>query len=150
MTTTTYLRITNWTDPRTPPITVVVEAASLRSEDPFEAVESYLDSGFFVTYDTFDGDDPVEASMRGAQHAADERQREHNMAVAYFWYVERLPMLVPTGLMAGTEPAPLSREDMAWVLRSVSRHEDYRGQRFRVPLADGTWIEMQDGEVLPA
>jgi hypothetical protein len=149
----TYLRVTNWMHPATS-MTIVVEAEGLKSGDPYEAVESHLDAGFFVTYEIFDGEDGkggfMAATIHAAQRAAGEEQRERNMAVAYFWYADALRATHPDGVVVSTRPAPLSREDMAWVLRSLSKHQNYQAQTVTVPLEDETTITMRKGEVLPA
>lgn len=150
---TNYLRLTNWIDPTQPTMTVVVDGQDLKSEDPFDAVESYLDKGFFVTYEVFEGERSAagfaEATMHGAQRATEEDQRERNMAVGYYWYADALAITEPNGVVASTRPVPFPREDMAWVMRSLSRHENYKGQTVTVPLQDGTMITMRKGEVLP-
>jgi hypothetical protein len=153
----TYLRVTNWMHPATA-MTVVMEATGLKTGDPYEAIESHLDAGFFVTYEIFeceagDGgylDGFAAATMQAVKRASEEEQRERNMAVAYFWYADALRLVEPNGVVASTQPAPLSREDMAWVMRSLTKHEHYQAQTVIVPLKDGTTITMRKGEVLPA
>jgi hypothetical protein len=71
------------------------------------------------------------------------------MAIAYFWYANALRITRPEGRVISDKPAPLTREQMAWVFRSLAYHENYKGQDIYVPLQDGTFIEMKAGEVLP-
>jgi hypothetical protein len=151
---TNYLRVTNWSHPAEPSMTAVVDGADLKSEDPYDAVESHLDAGFFVTYEIFEGDKGeagfFAAMKHAAERAAQEERRERDMAIGYFWYADALRITTPDGVVASTRPVPFPREDMAWVMRSLSRHENYKGQTITVPLQDGTTITMRKGEVLPA
>lgn len=145
-----YLRMTNWIDAEQWPMTMVVEAGSLKSEDPYDAVESFMEEGFFMTYEIFDAPSFEAAMLEGAMQVDREMRREHDMAIAYFYYIDAIRLVTEGGQMIGTQPAPLSREDMAWVLRNLSRHPNYRSQTVSVPLEDGTTIKMKNGEVLPA
>lgn len=145
------LRVTHWPHPDMPTTLVLLESDMKLS--PLEAVEDMLDArhGFF-TYEVFevDEDDIVAATMEAVQRAEGAYDDERNMAIAYLYYVQTIRILAENGLLAGTLPAPLSREQMAWVLRSLAKHENYKGQSVQVPLEDGTTIEMKEGEVLPA
>src|SRR4051794_29934438 len=90
-------------------MTVVVDAADLKSEDAYEAVEAHLDAGFFVTYEIFEGERSdqgfFEATLRAAEQSGEQDKRERNMAVAYFYYADALSVVVPDG-MVGHQHAP--------------------------------------------
>jgi hypothetical protein len=150
---TTYLRLTNWSHPNMPPLTVAVEAADLKSGDPYEAIESYLDAGFFVTYEVFEEESGTDGFVAAVAHAAasavEHQKREHDMAIGYFWYANALRLVADNGVLASTRPAPVSREDMAWVLRNLAKCEHYKGQYAVLLRCGSTTIEMRDGEVLP-
>lgn len=149
--TITVVRLTHWPHPDMP--TTMATTEHDLKVTPDELVEQMLASqtGFF-TYEMFEAidGDIAAAGIDTAKRAEAAYDDERNMAIAYTWYTTRLSLLKDDGMMMGTEPAPLSREQMTWVLRSVSLHSSYGRQHFRVPLADGTTIEMKDGEVLPA
>lgn len=118
-----------------------------------QAVEEMLHAGHgFFTYEIFDIDseDIPTVTMEALNRTKGVENDERNMAIAYQWYVNWLSRLTPGGTIAGTEPAPLSREQLAWVLRSVAQSPLYDHQSFHVPLEDGTFIEMKNGEVIPA
>lgn len=149
--TITVVRLTHWPHPDMP--TTMATTEHDLKVTPIEMVEQMLKAhGGFFTYEVFEAvnDDIAAAGIEAAKRAEAAYDDERNMAIAYLWYIQRLPLLKDDGMMMGTEPAPLSREQMAWVLRSVSLHSSYGRQQFRVPLADGTTIEMKDGEVMPA
>lgn len=148
---TRALRITHWPHPDMPTLMALMESDMKVSAE--EAVDQMLATGQgFFTYEIFDVDDDdiAAATIAAAQRVQAVERDERNMAIAYQWYVNWLPQMAEGGTIAGTEPAPLTREQVAWVLRSAAHHPAYRRQNFRVPLEDGTTIEMKNGEVLPA
>lgn len=149
----TFLRMTNWSDPDKPPLTVVVPQESLEIKDVYEAIEGARLAGFFVTYEVFEVGSLPEAlgdvtriPLPGTEKFAYER----NMAIAYFYYARAIQWVTRGGVLASTLAAPLCREDLAWVLRCLASHPSYKGQTVTIPLQDGTTIEMKEGEVLPA
>lgn len=148
---TRALRITHWPHPDMPTMVCMLEGDMKVSAE--QAVEEMLHAGHgFFTYAIFDvedGADIPEVTLAAVNEAKGTENDERNMAIAYQWYVNWLSRLSPGGTIAGTEPAPLSREQVAWVLRSVAQSPVYDHQNFHVPLEDGTFIEMKRGEVLP-
>lgn len=143
-----YLRLTHW--PTIDGPTTMVLGEDSMTVPPLEAVEGMLNAGLgFFTYEVFDTDATsiVEATIEAQRRVGDD---DRNMAIAYIYYVQALGRLTPGGTMASTEAPPLSREQVAWVLRSVAHDEAYQDQRFIIPMSDGTTIEMEKGEVLPS
>jgi hypothetical protein len=147
---TTVVRLTHWDHPDKA-MTVATTENDLKVT-VVEAIEGMLDArhGFF-TYETFDApvDDIITATAECVRRAEEAREDERNMAIAYFWYANALRVTRPEGCVISNKPAPLTREQMAWVFRSLAYHENYKGQDIYVPLQDGTAIEMKKGEVLP-
>lgn len=144
-----YVRITNYVDPYNPPVTVVIAERDLESEDAYAAVEQCQSDGFFVTYEVFESDDPLAIATVKATARIDAA-KEHNMAIGYFYWAAMFPRVVKGGAIIADRPTPLSREDVAWVFRSLAARTDYDQQRITALLADGTLITLADGEVLPA
>lgn len=151
---TRVLRMTHWPTPDAPVLMAVRE--SDMTVPPEQAVEGMLanvgDTGFF-TYEIFEevpGAEFMATVFDAGERAAKLQNDERNQAIAYLWYTQQaLRVVSEGGVVMGTEPAPLSRRQMAWVLRCVAHSSAYDHQSFRVPLSDGTTIEMKNGEVLP-
>lgn len=147
----TVVRLTHW--PHIDMPTTIATTEDDLKVTPVEAIEQMLEArqGFF-TYETFasENSEIVSATVECAQRAEAAYDDERNMAIAYFWYANACKMTHPHGQVISDKPAPLTREQMAWVFRSLAHHPDYKGQRIFVPLQDGTAITMQSGEVLPA
>jgi hypothetical protein len=146
----TVVRLTHWPHPDMP--TTVATTENDLKVTPVEMIEQMLDArqGFF-THEMFEApvDDIILATAECARRAEQAYDDERNMAIAYFWYANAFRMTVPDGQVISDKPAPLSREQMAWVFRSLAYHPHYKGQRIHVPLQDGTTIEMKEGQVLP-
>jgi hypothetical protein len=147
----TVVRLTHWDNPDM--ATTVATTERDLGVTPVEMIEQMLDArlGFF-THEMFDApvDDIITATAECVRRAEEVHEDERNMAIAYFWYANALRMTHPDGRVISNKPAPLTRERMAWVFRSLAYHENYKGQGIHVPLQDGTFIEMREGEVLPA
>jgi hypothetical protein len=147
----TVVRLTHWPHPDAP-MTVATTENDL-TVTPVEMIERMLAAreGFF-THEMFEApvDDIVLAGVECARRAEAAYDDERNMAIAYFWYANTCRMVHPDGQIISDKPAPLTREQVAWVFRSLAHHPYYKGQRVHVPLPDGTFIEMKEGEVLPA
>lgn len=147
----TVVRVTHWPDPDAP-MTLATTESDLKVT-PIEMIEQLLGTGAgFFTYEMFAApvDDIALASAECARRAAEAHQDERNMAIAYLWYATACKATKPDGKVISDKPAPLTREQVAWVFRSLSYHPDYRGQQIHLPLEDGTIIEMAKGQVLPA
>lgn len=148
---TKFLRVTHWPHPDNPVMMVLAE------EDmklpAIEAVEDLLkaDKGFF-TYEVFEAEGGMIAVTSHAtlRTSGERGDQERNMAILYHYDADCLRVLREGGILAATKPAPLAREDVAWVMRHLARHPDYRGQSVVVPIEDGTTVTMKNGEVLPA
>jgi hypothetical protein len=146
----TVIRLTHWQHPDA--ATTVATTSKDLKVTPVEMIEEMLDArhGFF-THEMFDApvDDIITATAECVRRAEEAHEDERNMAIAYFWYASALRVTRPEGRVISDKPAPLTREQMAWVFRSLAYHEHYKGQDIYVPLQDGTAIEMKAGEVLP-
>lgn len=145
-----FLRVTHWPHPDNPVMMVVPE------EDmklpAIEAVEDLLkaDKGFF-TYEIFEAEGGMIAvTSHATKLTSGERgAEERNMAILYHYDAGCLAIVKEDGILAASRPAPLAREDVAWVMRHIARHPDYKGQSVIVPIEDGTTVKMKNGEVLP-
>jgi hypothetical protein len=147
----TVVRLTHWPHSNMP-VTVATTENDL-TVTPVEMIEGMLDVGEgFFTHEMFEApvDDIVLAGVECARRAEAAYDDERNMAIAYYWYASTCRVVQPDGQVISDKPAPLTREQVAWVFRSLARHPNYKGQRIHVPLQDGTSIEMRKGEVLPA
>lgn len=152
---TRLVRTTFWPPPGNPPVTMAVLEDDLKVSAE-ELVESWLVESEgrpgFVTYEFVETTETdivvaVEEAIRGAE---EKREDEQNMALAYYWYLGALAGASPTGTVLSTLPAPLTRDQLAWVFRSIAHCKAYESQSIVVPLRDGTTIKMVNGEVMPA
>lgn len=149
----TGLRLTHWLSPDLP-MTIVIDSDDM-TISPAEAIEDMVGQEGFFTYEVFEVAevDFVRMVVEGAARAQERTNPERNQAIAYHYYTQMLgsPQIGAHTVIAGTVPQPLSREEVAWVFRNVSKHENYKGQRIIAPIEGGAaLVEMVNGEVLPA
>lgn len=72
--------------------------------------------------------DILAASLEGEKRYNENKEREHNMALTWIWYAGVLEKLNPGGLTSMTQPAPLSADDLEFVLKQLPKHPLYKDQ----------------------
>lgn len=101
--------------------------------------------GFLIT-DIFEMDG--EPSTEIATHMAEDRrlwraEDERNMALLYYWTFAQFPLLTKGGMVASTEPAPLSEEQIRYVWNQLATLDEYRDFYFTTLTFEGVRIHHQ-------
>lgn len=146
-----FVRITAWSSPDSHTLTVAAVHSLTQTVD--EILESAARDipGLFYTFDIFELDAPADVDPAVVLHAGQRFQQrateERDMAIMYFWDAAKLKQASPRGLLAATQPAPLSADQVEQVLVQLARHPNYRHQIIASPTKDGFRVSMQDGVV---
>jgi hypothetical protein len=61
----------------------------------------------------------------------------HNQAILYAWMLQMLSLLNDNGVLSTSRPGPLSRREIAAVIRAVRWDPEYRGQTIIIHADDG-------------
>jgi len=61
----------------------------------------------------------------------------HNAAILYAWALQMLPLLNEGGVLSTDRPGPLSRREIAAVMRVLQWQPEYRGQTIIIHADDG-------------
>lgn len=105
----------------------------------------------FHYIDVFEVPDDCERAMVAAIAAERQTKRneiERNMAILYYYDAAALAILNDGGLLSTSQPSPLSVEDVAYTLKQLARHPDYRGQRIVCEADDSTLVTLHAGEIV--
>jgi hypothetical protein len=131
----------------------------LRADALKVSVEKYVEEmqygegagGALVICDVFDHptEDPLpyEITKASWDRYLDQRERERNQAILYFWDAAQLPRIRAGGFLSGTTPAPLTVEEIHTVLRQLAKHPDYNAQTIQVISEDAKLVRMKNGDV---
>ena len=133
-----------------PPVTIVLREVDLTM--PIEEAAKLNDEmpGGFVITDIFElpGNPSIEqATFKAIELANAAQEREQDMALTYYYEASYLRNVAPGGVLAMTQPAPLSVEDLAVPLRQLANHPEYRNHTIVGISMDGKIVELRNGKV---
>ena len=124
----------------------------LRESDTVDTLDSIMhrlnESDALVVYDLFELDD--EGGIMAATAEAMARRDLHieqNMAILYYWSVESWRLITDGGTIRTTRPAPLSREQITYVLERLAARTDYRNYTIEMFTIDGDAVTLAEGKV---
>lgn len=147
-----FLRVTMWESPLKH-TTAVVSPDDFIHATVDEFIHATMPPGAFYTKELFECDaletDPrvmVKAMRLFDENIKDER----NMAIMFFYDVEMLAHVKSHGVLAASEIAPLTAEQVSAVLEQFARHPRYEHQTRVIPTKDGFIVTMRDGAVTKA
>lgn len=142
------MRSSAYMDMHHPPLTVV-----LRDSDVIDTLESIHHGGqnddTFVVADIFDMPDAniADATVEALRRFDDAvKRREQDMAIRYFWVVQMLPLINTNGVILSDKPAPLTRDELAYVEERIAAHSNYDGQTTIVFDETGARYEFKNGK----
>lgn len=144
-----FLRITLWSTPMKWAVSVVnPQDFVVATIDEF--IHATVPVGAFYTKETFEFDafetDP--RVMVQAMRLFDEKiKEERNMAVMFFYDTEVLKKVKPRGVFASDAMAPLTADQVTFVLEQTAKHPNYEHQTRIVPTKDGFIVTMRDGAI---
>jgi hypothetical protein len=135
----------------TPPVVTVVRDSDVIDTHTLESVHAEFESkhpDHFIVSDIFtmpDGeiaDAAVEAERRRDEAVKD---REQNMAIRFFWVAQTLAMVHESGTIISDKPAPLTRDELAYIEERVAKHPSYKHQTTIVYDETGAEYRFKDG-----
>lgn len=106
--------------------------------------------GSFVVFDIFDvpeGTPEVEVSLLGVKRQSNASEEETNMAILYFWDAQALRLTKESGLVASTQDAPLTSDQIQFVFDQLKEHRAYRKQTVRTTDNTGKVVVLKEGKV---
>lgn len=147
-----FIRTTLWQSPDDHAHVVMAPTDSNDAlDDVFDDVLAKIaPPGAFFTLAVFEHPaevvDPavVQAAMRLFDGVAED---ERNMAILYFFDAATLLRIKPHGMLASTEMAPLTADQVEFTLKQLARHPNYQHQSCVTMTKDLMIVSMKDGVV---
>jgi len=114
-----------------------------------EAILGMEMPGVLVLGEVFESDieDKTLLTQEALKRYMPRREREENQALLFYWDAEMLERTRPTGIISGTQPAPLNVEEITTVLRQLAKHPSYKGQTVIAISEDYKMVRMKAGKV---
>lgn len=132
-----WLRCTMYGPDYTPMMSTVAAEGNIEGDiEDAAAHMRALDSAFVIAaIEDLDIEDVQEAT--GRMMASIDHERERNMAILYWWMLDKLQIVTDHGVLMAPDPAPLTVGEITDTLRQIALHPTYRqGQRVVVPSED--------------
>ena len=93
-------------------------------------------------------EEPIAMGILIRNRLAERQKDELNMAMLYFWDAKHLEKVTAGGVLSGTEPAPLNKDQVGYVLNQLKQHPNWKGQTVIVYARDMERLVLHpDGKV---